>query len=77
MHHETPAFRKHRPGTYVVKFESGMTEDVQADSQRDAMLKTAKLCESYGPFKKATFKASIREKKEKASYAKSQAALFQ
>ena len=76
MLHETPAFRKIRQGTYVVKFESGMTEEVQADSQRDAMLKTAKLCGSYGAFKKATFKQSIREKTEKVSYAKAQASLF-
>lgn len=76
MHHESPVFRKYKPGRYRVFFHSGYSEEIQADSQRDAMLKTNHLCGSYGPFKKAMLPKP--EKKEKVkSYAQEQAKLFQ
>lgn len=75
MHHESPAFRKHKPGMYKVIFTSGMEEEIQADSQRDAMLKTNHLQGAYGPFKKAHLK-SRPKKEKKQSYASAQATLY-
>jgi hypothetical protein len=80
MNHEKPAFRKEKQGTYCVLFETGYEETVEANSQRDAMLKTQHLQGSYGPFKKAYMKrndTNKRKSRERKSYAQQQAQLFQ
>lgn len=80
MNHESPAFRKEKSGTYYVVFETGYEEPVEANSQRDAMLKTSHLQGSYGPFKKAYMKGTDtnkRKARERKSYAQQQAQLFQ
>lgn len=79
MHHESPIFRKEKPGTYYVVFDTGYEEPVEARSQRDAMLKTLHLQGSYGPFKKAYMKGTDTNKRKAKglkSYAQSQADLF-
>lgn len=79
MNHESASFRKKRPGTYYVVFETGFEEEVEADSQRDAMLKTTHLQGSYGPFKKAYMKGTDTNKRKAKgvkSYAQLQADLF-
>lgn len=77
MNKDSLVYRKHNPGTYIVKFDTGFEEEIQADSQQDAVFKLNSSQGAYGPIKSCKKKPVATKKKEKAkSYAQSQADLF-
>lgn len=72
MNKESAAYRKYNPGTYIVKFDTGFEEELQANSQQDAVTKTNHLQGSYGPITTAKRKPKQPTPKKHKSYAEQQ-----
>lgn len=76
MNKDSEIYRKYKPGTYIVKFETGFEEEIQADSQQDANLKANNLQGAYGPIKSAKLKPKQRKLEKSKSYAEQQSIKF-
>jgi len=76
MNKDSEIYRKYKPGTYLVKFETGFEEEIPADSQQDANLKANHLQGAYGPIKSAKLKPKQRKLEKSKSYAEQQSIKF-
>lgn len=77
MNKNSETYKKYKPGTYIVKFETGFTEELQADSQKHAVAKADHLQGSYGLIKTCKLKPKSSTPKKHKSYAEQQASIFQ
>lgn len=76
MNKESEIYRKHKPGIYIIKFETGFEEEMPADSQQDANAKANHLQGAYGPIKSIKLKPKQAKPAKVKSYAEQQAIKF-
>ena len=76
MNKQSEIYTRYKPGIYIVKFETGFEEEMQADSQQDANAKANHLQGAYGPIKSAKLKPKQPSPKKVKSYAEQQAIKF-
>jgi hypothetical protein len=76
MNKESEIYTRYRPGIYLIKFETGFEEEVQADSQQNANAKANHLQGAYGPIKSVKLKPKQPKTENVKSYAEQQSIKF-